>query len=133
MTFGIDDAVTGVAALIKTGLDKIWPDATEVEKAKITQLTALLDQGLEVFKGQVSIIISEAQGGSFIQRNWRPITMLVFLGLVVAHFFGFESVTFTHEDSLQLFELIKLGLGGYVIGRTVEKVAPGVIDAIKRR
>lgn len=133
MAFGIDDAVTGVAALIKTGLDKIWPDATEVEKAKITQLTALLDQGLEVFKGQVSIIIAEAQGGGFLQRNWRPITMLTFLALVVSHFFGFESATFTARDSEQLFSLINLGLGGYVIGRTVEKVAPGVVDALKKR
>lgn len=132
MAFGIDDAIAGFTNLIKAGIDKIWPDATEVEKAKIQQLTAVLDQANEVFKGQVSIILAEAQGGGFLQRNWRPITMLVFLGLVVGHFFGLEGPNFTGADSEHLFFLVELGLGGYVIGRSVEKVAPSIAEVLKR-
>ena len=131
MAFGIDDAIAGVAGVIKTAADKIWPDATEVEKAKVEQYTAMLTQQLEVFKGQCAIIVAEAQGGGMLQRNWRPITMLTFLGLVVGRFFGFEGPNFTPDDSANLFSLIQLGLGGYVVGRSVENVAKTVAPAIK--
>jgi hypothetical protein len=42
----------------------------------------------ELLKAKASIIMAEAQGQSWIQRNWRPITMLTFLVLVVADSFG---------------------------------------------
>lgn len=133
MAFGIDDAIAGITGIAKTIADKIWPDATEVEKAKVEQFTALLTQELDIFKGQVSVIIAEAKGHGYLQRNWRPITMLTFLGLVVAHFFGFEAPTFTTEDSTHLFSLVELGLGGYVVGRSVEKIAPAIAEAIRKR
>ena len=30
-----------------------------------------------------------------------------------------------------LWSIVQLGLGGYVIGRTVEKTAPSIVEAIK--
>ena len=45
--------------------------------------TKILGYEQELLKSQVSILNSEASGQSWIQRNWRPITMLTFLFLVV--------------------------------------------------
>lgn len=132
VAFGIDDAIANVASLIKAGVDRIWPDPTERLKNETEQLKVLVDRELQEFKGRASIIVAEAQGGSWLQRSWRPITMLVFLGLVVGHFFGLEGPNFGAEDSSHLFTLIEIGLGGYVIGRTVEKVAPTIVDAIRK-
>ena len=42
----------------------------------------------EVLKHRAGIITAEAQGQSWLQRSWRPITMLTFLGLVVCDSFG---------------------------------------------
>ena len=57
-----------------------------------------------------------------LQRNWRPITRLSFLGLVVADAFGM--LAFRLAD--QAWLLLQIGLGGYVVGRSVEKISPQI-------
>lgn len=64
---------------------------------------------------------TEMQGESWLQRNWRPVTMLTFLALIVAKWFGFSVEGITPEVELAVFDIIKIGLGGYVIGRSAEK------------
>ena len=73
--------------------------------------TALLD-------AKKIIITAEAQSQSWIARNWRPITMLTFLLLVCLDALGLL------ETSLngQAWTLLQIGLGGYVVGRSAEKV-----------
>jgi len=53
-----------------------------------------------------------------MQRNWRPITMLTFLVLVVCDSFGLLKFRLSNEA----WTLLQIGLGGYVIGRTGEKI-----------
>lgn len=81
----------------------------------------------QVLAAQSQIITAEANGESWLQRNWRPITMLTFLILVCFDSFGWLAFRL----SAQAWDLLQLGLGGYVIGRTVEKAAPGVKQSIK--
>ncbi len=68
------------------------------------------------------IIEAEAKGHGVLQRNWRPITMLTFLLLVVCDAFGLLAFRLAE----QAWTLLQIGLGGYVVGRSVEKVAPGL-------
>lgn len=72
----------------------------------------------DLMKAQASVIESEAKGHSWIQRNWRPITMLTFLALVVCDSFGFLKFRLASEA----WTLLQIGLGGYVIGRSAEKL-----------
>jgi len=65
-----------------------------------------------------TIITAEAQSQSWIARNWRPITMLTFLALVVGDSLGALASPLSGEA----WTLLKIGLGGYVIGRSTEKV-----------
>jgi len=65
-----------------------------------------------------TIITAEAQSQSWIARNWRPITMLTFLFLVVVDAFALLPNPLAEEAWL----LLQIGLGGYVAGRSVEKV-----------
>lgn len=67
---------------------------------------------------QIRIIEAEAKGQSWLQRNWRPITMLTFLVLVVCDSFGFLKFRLSNEAWI----LLQIGLGGYVVGRTGEKI-----------
>lgn len=72
---------------------------------------------------QASVIVSEAQGKSWLQRTWRPITMMVFLVLVVLDSFGW----LPNPLAPQAWTLLSIGLGGYVVGRSAEKV----VDKLK--
>ena len=74
----------------------------------------------QLLKAQSDIISAEAAGQSWMQRNWRPLTMLTFLFLVVMDSFGWLPFRLASEA----WTLLQIGLGGYVVGRSVEKIAP---------
>jgi hypothetical protein len=76
---------------------------------------------------QAKIITSE-QAGSVLQRNWRPVAMITFLFLIVCDVFGL--LEFRLSDNA--WDLLKLGLGGYVVGRSVEKVVPSILGGLKK-
>jgi len=78
----------------------------------------IIDYETKLLSYQTSIITAEANGQSWIQRNWRPITMLTFLALVVCDSFGWLANPLASEA----WTLLQIGLGGYVAGRSVEKV-----------
>ena len=75
---------------------------------------------------QANIVTAEAQSSHWLTSTWRPITMLTFLVLIVLAQLGFTSPV--PED---MWPLLKLGLGGYVIGRSVEKTVPSVLTSLK--
>lgn len=87
----------------------------------------VLDYETRLFDAQSKIIIAEAQSDSWLTRSWRPITMLVLLSMVVYGFVGGVDIP------SDMWFVIKLGLGGYVVGRSGEKIASGVMDAMKAR
>ena len=102
------------------------------QKAVLLQLqTDFLKEGLayeqEQLKQKAAIIMAETKSESWITRNWRPITMLTFLALVVLDQTG--QLAFRLADEAWL--LLQMGLGGYVVGRSVEKIGPAAIKALK--
>ena len=95
-------------------------------QSKITSQVLGYEQRLLDSKTQ--IITAEAQGQSWLQRSWRPITMLTFLVLVVADTMGWTQFRLAEEA----WTLLQLGLGGYVVGRSVEKVAPRITEIMRK-
>ena len=108
---GVDNTPDAVANAIKTD-----PQAA----IKIRQIEAQLEQTRLEVRGQA--VQAEATGESWLQRNWRPLTMIWFSFLVGAYWFGYTPENLSEEAVLSLFGLIKLGSGGYVIGRSAEKI-----------
>ena len=84
--------------------------------AKLT--TEALDYEKAALASRSQIVEAEAKSGNWLTSAWRPITMLVLLGLVVADTFGLTATPLSEEAWL----LLQLGIGGYVGGRSVEKV-----------
>lgn len=78
----------------------------------------VLEYETKLMENQASIIKAEAMGQSWLQRSWRPITMLTFLVLVVFDAFGVLPFRLANEAWL----LLQIGLGGYVAGRSLEKI-----------
>ncbi len=94
-------------------------DQANAIKARLEEL-ALAGQ-LKELQEAASIIRAEAGGESWLQRNWRPLTMLTFVALVVAKWLGFTAPGVSEAVELELMRLIQIGLGGYVVGRSAEK------------
>lgn len=124
---------TGIKETVEsagTVIDKLTTSDQEKLTAK-NELTEIVTKNLtEVIGLQTQIVLAEAQGG-WLQRNWRPIIMLAFGFIVVyskfiAPAFGLPNTEL--ED--KFWTLLELGVGGYVIGRTVEKVSDTVTKNI---
>lgn len=105
-------------------VDKIIPDPAKAAEAKIRLLDLQQKGELTELTEAASIIRAEAEGESSLQRMWRPIVMLTFTGLIVCRWLGISinTVVIPPELEMKLFEIIQLGLGGYVIGRSGEKI-----------
>lgn len=120
-------ALDPVTAAFEVGgklIDKFWPDASEAEKTRQQQFLA-------VFAAQADIVKTEAASNHWLAANWRPILMLTFGALIVARWFGFAAPNLSEAEYLKLWSIVEFGLGGYVVGRSVEKIAPSVAEAIK--
>lgn len=120
------DPLTAALDLGKGLIDKFWPDANEAEKQKMTAFLA-------TFTAQTDIIRTEAASQHWLAANWRPLLMLTFGGLIVARWFGWAAPNLSESEYLALWNIVELGIGGYVVGRTVEKVAPSVVGALRGR
>lgn len=113
-------------ALIPLGIsliERLFPDKDAQAKAKL-ELLALDQTGqLQDLATRAGIVTAEAQGEGALQRNWRPIMMLWFGFLVGCYWFGFTPENLSETHITELFRLVQIGIGGYVVGRSAEKVA----------
>jgi len=103
-------------------IDKIFPDETERTKAKAALLEQQQKGEFKSLEASMQVILAETNSESWIAKNWRPVTMLTFVGLVVAKWLGFTDGV-TESIEMELMQLIQIGLGGYVVGRSGEKIA----------
>ncbi len=90
----------------------------QMQKIENEFMGKVLEYETKLMDNQAAIIKAEATGQSWMQRNWRPITMLTFLVLVVLDSFGVLAFRLS-EDA---WTLLQIGLGGYVAGRSAEKI-----------
>lgn len=73
-----------------------------------------------VLEAQSKILnVEMSEKAIWIQKAWRPITMLTFLTMWVLDKFSLLPNPFTESDLMML----KIGLSGYIAGRSAEKVA----------
>jgi hypothetical protein len=93
---------------------------------------ALINNSAALETAAASIVKAEAESENWLTSSWRPILMLVFGSLIVARWFGFTAPGITEAVELKLWGILEVGIGGYVIGRSVEKAAPAVAAALKK-
>jgi hypothetical protein len=103
-------------------VDDVVGDKDAANKLKFQIQKQLLESKGTELEAQAKIVLAEAQG-SWLQRNWRPMLMVTFAGLVVAHWFGFTAENIPESVQNSLLNIVMVGVGGYVAGRSAEKVA----------
>ena len=108
-------------------LDKFFPDKDEAAKAKIKLIELQQNGELVKLQTQAGIIIAESKSEHFIVSAWRPMTMLVFVFIIANNYIlaPYAGLLFSVDISLEIpddmWDLLKLGIGGYVGSRGVEK------------
>jgi len=88
----------------------------EVQAAAMQQV---FDYETQALTARANIVNSEASSGNLLASSWRPLTMLTFLVLAVGDSLGLLASPLRDEAWM----LLQLGLGGYVVGRSGEKIA----------
>lgn len=130
---GLLDIFDPIGKLVK-GVGDIIDNVstTEEEKlAKKNELTALvndfqskvLEHEVAIAKQQASVILAEANGKSWLQRNWRPLLMVVFMSILVNNMILLPYVPGVEplEFPAQFWVLLTVGVGGYITGRSYDK------------
>lgn len=72
------------------------------------------------------IISAEAKSGYFLAAVWRPMLMLFFAVLVGARWFGYIPPDMSEKEIEHVYFLLELGIGGYIGGRTLEKIVNSI-------
>ncbi len=113
-------------------IDKAVPDkdlATRLKAQVQLEMTAMDFSSLEKeIDAKAKILVAEIQGKSWIQRTWRPILMLTIVAIVANNYIIFPYLSmFTDKVVIldlpdKLYNLMSIGVGGYIVGRSGEKI-----------
>lgn len=113
----------------------LFPDpADEVKRQQVQNEVhlAVMAQARALEEAAAGIVRAEAQSNHWLAANWRPLLMLTFGGLIVARWLGWAAPNLAEAEYLALWDIVELGLGGYVIGRSCEKIVPAVAVAMRK-
>lgn len=128
------NAIPIIGDLVKGGIDiikKAVPDKDKQKELEYALKELALDAENKIrekeLEAQKEIIVSEAKSESWIARNWRPLIMLLF-GVIIANNYIINPwlselfrINVMMNIPPDMWGLLKIGLGGYVVGRSVEK------------
>ncbi|MFL6621158.1 MAG: 3TM-type holin [Sulfurifustaceae bacterium] len=90
----------------------------EMQRIQAEFQAKVLEYETRLMEAQASVIRAEAMSTSWLAANWRPITMLSFLSLIILDSMNLLAQHLNDDAWL----LLQIGLGGYVAGRSLEKV-----------
>ena len=115
-----------------TLLDKFFPDKDAANKAKLMLMEMKQNGELSKLQASAGIVTAEANSDHWLAANWRPITMLTFVFIIANNYILYPYLALFFEEAPKLeippdmWALLKIGLGGYVVGRSVEKAVIGL-------
>lgn len=89
-------------------------------------LSEVLEAEKTLLTSQAQIITAEATSESWATRNWRPLTMMVFVTMTVVSWAGLVP-----PAPEWITEVMKWGLSGYIGGRSLEKITPMVTSSFQ--
>ena len=131
-------AVAGIVGpIVNTALDKFWADAEDPnlknrleaarEQIQAEVTVALAQHAADIDNAAAKIVLAEVQGKSWLQRNWRPFMMWMLMGLIVWDLVlgpvaAAAGIPLKIDVPDNVWTLLGIGMGGYVIGRSGEKM-----------
>ena len=107
-------------------LSELVTDKDELARLKKELTESLIQQETKFVEASASVVLAEAKG-SWMQRNWRPGLMWTYIAIIFNNYILFPyGATLGFDVSMLEFPpdfwtMMNICVGGYVVGRTVEK------------
>lgn len=122
--------------IVSNVLDRILPeDANKRMEVERELNNAMMQNSAAIEQAAASVIKAEAESEHKITATWRPILMLTITAIVgwnylfaplvelAVHMFAGDQVPLSIPLPEELWNLLMIGVGGYVVGRSGEKIA----------
>ncbi len=104
--------------------------AAELEQQALSHISRTAELG-------AGVVMAEVQSEHWLSRNWRPMLMLLLMGflvvvglvLPVVDLLAGRTIPFTPRWHLLpdgFWQFLTIGMGGYIGGRSLEKVAAAI-------
>jgi len=125
---GALSAIAPLAKILFNTVDKAVADKDLAAKLKADLQTQMMQSHTQELTAAAKIIEAEAKAGWFAS-SWRPLLMYVLIFILVWNYiFGpivkfFFAAAITIDLPGDVWTLLQIGLGGYVVGRSAESVA----------
>jgi hypothetical protein len=119
--------ISSLLPVVSSVLDRVLPDTVEKDKVKAELQAQMLQHSSEIEKAAASVVVAEAKGESWLQRNWRPVTMMSFVVIIINNYIavpwlqtlGLPAVSL--DIPPDMWSLLQIGIGGYIVSRGAEK------------
>ena len=109
-------------------VDKSIADKDLAAKLKAELNTQLIQSGTEELKASARIIEAESKAGLF-SSSWRPLLMYVLIAILIWNYILSPIILLIFHVNSQVvlptdvWTVLQIGLGGYVVGRSGESIA----------
>ena len=110
--------VTNLVSAVGEIVDRLTLPGREKKQLETDILQLLIAVEEKTITEQAAAIREEARG-NWLQRSWRPIVMLVFTLIILAGTFLNLPIL---ADTSRFWDLLEIGLGGYIICRGSEQL-----------
>ena len=115
--------VTNLVSAVGEIVDRLTLPGREKKQLETDILRLLIAVEEKTISEQAASIREEARG-NWLQRSWRPIVMLVFTLIILA---GTLLNLPILADTSRFWDLLEIGLGGYIIGRGSEQLVSSLL------
>ena len=122
------NAIAPLAKILFNTIEKSVPDKDLQAKLKADLQTQLLQSNTAELQAAAKIVEAEAKAGWF-SASWRPLLMYVLIFILIWNYVLGPVILFFFKASITIqlpgdvWTLLQIGLGGYVVGRSAESVA----------
>ena len=121
-------AMAPLAKILFNTVDKAVEDKDLANRLKADLQTQMLQSHTEELTAAARVIEAEAKAGWFA-ASWRPLLMYVLIFILVWNYILGPIIKFFFHAAITIdlpgdvWTLLQIGLGGYVVGRSAESVA----------
>jgi hypothetical protein len=117
-----------LAPIVGDLVKRLVPDSDKANLIEKEVKLALLEHtdSLEAMRGQ--IVLAEANSGNWLTSAWRPLLMMVVVLIIACNYLLFPIIRIFYPEMItlelpqELWSLLTIGVGGYVVGRSGEKM-----------
>lgn len=120
--------IGGLITKVLDIIDKNVEDKDLATKLKAEMMQNAMTQEYNLEAKRADVIMTEMKGASWLQQSWRPILMLTIVGIIFNNYVLFPYLhMFTDKATMlqlpsELYTLLTVGVGGYIVGRSGEKM-----------